>query len=263
MRLFSCCLVLVLVACQKDDERPGGVHVDCDATNCVKPPPGGGGGGDASVSDSTAPLDGAASTSITGSALILTSDDFLTAIPLTTPAEVRVEGASGVLVTTTYDGSEYALDGVKIGSPAWAILVPNPADGMATAQPLNTEVASIFDLVTVPGETLDLIYGLLGAPTTRDPGKAHIVLRFVDGTGSPLPGVSVSHLGETIAYDSGGTWSDGVTATGDQGFAIIANVVPGAGGGKQTFTFSTPTLTQGAEIWVEADTVTISDVGVL
>ncbi len=166
----------------------------------------------------------------------------------------------GLPVEGAYDGSEYSVAGVKIDTVVWATVLPSPSDALPTAQPLNTVSGTGFDLVVVPGATFDQIYSVITAPTVRETGAAQIVLHFIDDQAVPLSGISVSHLGEIVAYDAAGTWSDINGATGDQGFAVIANVQAGTKPAKQTFTFSTSSGSAGVELWVEADTVTITDV---
>lgn len=261
-RLFAAFLALPFVfACQKEEEHPGNLQSCESSTNCSKPPIHGGGGGDASVTDGA--VSDAPGSSITGSILVLTGDDFATGIPLPGLATVSVEGESGLRVTGNYNGDQYGVTGVKLGNPVWATVEPQPADGLPTAQPLNTSSFDTFDLVAVQGSTLDLIYNVLPIVLTRDPATAQIVLRFVDDQGAPIPGVLVEHLNETVIYDAGGTWTDDALGTGDQGFAIVANVAAGSGPTKQTFSFTVNSVTSGAELWVEANTVTITDVLVL
>lgn len=256
------CGLSCLVACQKEDEHPANLGSCESSTNCGKPPiPIGGGGGDAGVTDSA--VTDAPGSAISGSILVLTDDDFTTGLPLPGLATVSVEGANGISVTGNYDGDKYSVSGVKIDSPVWATVEPQPADGLPTAQPLNTTATDVLDLVTVQGSTLDLIYNVLPTLVTRDPGMAQIVLRFVDEQGAPVPGVLVEHLGEVVVYDAAGTWTDDAVGTGDQGFAIVSNVAPASGPAKQTFSFTVNSVTSGAELWVEADTVTIADVLVL
>jgi hypothetical protein len=262
-RLFAAFLVLpAVLGCQKVDDHPANLGSCESSTNCSKPPIGGGGGGDASVG-----LDGAtnddAGLAIGGAILVLTDDDFSAGIPLPGLATVSVEGESGLSVTGNYDGAAYSVSGVKIGNPVWATVEPQPADGLPTAQPLNTEGATSFDLVAVQGATLDLIYGILPTLLERDPLLSQVVLRFVDEAGDPIPGVLVEHQGEVVVYDAGGTWTDDALGTGDQGFAIVSNVTPGSSPSKQTFSFTVNGVTSGAELWVAAETVTITDVLVL
>lgn len=261
-RFFAAFLALpLLLGCQKEEDHPGNLTSCESSTNCSKPPIHGGGNGDSGITDGA--ISDAPGSAISGTILVLTDDDFTTGIPLPGLATVSVEGESGLSVTGNYNGAEYGVSGVKIGSPVWAKVVPQPADGLPTAQPLNTLSADTFELVTVQGSTLDLVYNVLPTVLTRDPATAQIVLRFVDDQGAPIPGVLVEHQGEVVVYDAGGTWTDDALGTGDQGFAIVANVAAGSAPTKQTFSFTLNSVTSGAELWVEAGTVTITDVAVL
>lgn len=259
--LASFAAFALLLACQKEEDHPANLG-NCDsATDCTKPPVKGGGGGDSGLTDGA--VTDAPGSSISGSILVLTDDDFSTGIPLPGTGTVSVEGESGLAVVGNYNGEAYSVSGVKIDATVWATVEPQPADGLPTAQPLNTTSTNQFDLVAVQDGTLELIYGILTAPTTRELGTAQIVLRFIDQTGAPISGITVAHQNEIIAYDSSGSWLDDGLGTGEQGFAIVANVVPAATATKQTFSFTVGSVTSGVELWVEADTVTIADVLVL
>jgi len=254
---------ILALACGQDPDHPANIAVNCADGGCGGPPPKGGGGTkDGSTTDTgTEGGDADVGVSQGGTIVELTGDDFVTSIPFATAATVRFEGASGLPVEGPYDGSAFAVDGVKYGVSVWATVTPSTAVALPTVQPTDTTGGQGIELAVVPGTTIDLIYSLLSIPQQREAGAAHVVLRFVDATsGAAVAGVSVSHGTNVVAYTAGGTWSDIVQVTDAFGYAVVVNVATGSGPTKQTFQFSSATDSGGLELQVEPNSVTIADV---
>ena len=118
-------------------------------------------------------------------------------------------------------------------------------------------------LYLIPASTIDLIYGLLSFPVAREVGRAHVVLRFVDATtGDPIEGVTVSHVGETVSYDTGGSWSDVQTGTGSLGYAVLVNAPAQSNRTKQKVSFDTGTVSGSLDIAMQSDAITLADIAI-
>jgi hypothetical protein len=246
---------------QKAQEHPPNANTDCDGgPGCAYIPPTTGGGGKDGGGVTDAAGDAAGSVSVGGTIVELTSDDFFTATAFTTPSTVRFEGASGVPVETQYNGTSFSIDGVLADLGVWATVTPSTAIALPTVQPVDTTTGQSVELAVVPGATIDLIYAVLTAATTRQAGAAHVVVHFIDSNGAGVQGVSVSHGSDIVAYDSGGSWSDLAQATGPAGFAVVVNVPTGSSAVKQSFTFTTATDSAGVELQLEPDSVTLANV---
>jgi hypothetical protein len=130
-------------------------------------------------------------------------------------------------------------------------------------QPLDSEQSADLSLYIVPASTIDLIYGLLSVPVVREVGRAHVVLRFLDAqSGDPIEGVTVSHIGETVAYDTGGSWSDVQLGTGSLGYAVLVNAPAQSNLSKQKVSFDTGSVSGSVDIAMQSDVVTLADVAI-
>lgn len=259
--LAAACPVLAVGCGQEERAHPANANLNCDGGACVTPPPVGGGGSsgsDGGGSDATA--DGPGTTSVAGTVVELTGDDFVASIPFTTPSTVSFEGPTGVPVDGSYDGSTFSVTGALVGAAVWAKVTPSTAAAMPTVQVADTESGQSLALAVIPGTTLDLVYALLSVPQTREAGRAHVVLRFIDSTGAPVSGVSVAHGTDVVAYDSGGGWSDLALGSGPLGLAVVANVVTGSSSTKQLFQVTAASGTAGVELSLDPDSVTLADV---
>jgi hypothetical protein len=256
--------VAAFSACQEPDDRPprGGCVENCPKT----PPVGSGGAGgtgsnlDAGVSD--VPAD--ASVTLTGTVQVFAGDDFVNRIPFQAQAEVRGESPSGGEVTSSWDGTNpFQLSGVRFGRDVWVSVLPSlaPEEVMPTLLQVDTTLTDPVTLPLVRGVTLDTIFALLTAPTTRAAGAGQVVLSFVDDTSQPAPiaGVRVQFPGsEVVAYDSDGTFSDAEPerGSGPLGLAVVANVsavpLPGA---DHTVTLG-GTVSASVKVRVAGDTAT-------
>jgi hypothetical protein len=231
LAVFLACAGLVAASCAKERERPGpaGTHCGDDPRCVINPPIGGGGSGarDGGVGDSGF-LDGSAS--INASIVLLPTDDFRTSQAFEALAQVRAEAPNGGEVSGAYDGQNAVeLAGVALGPQVWFTVIPNldPLEAMPTIVPVDTLQDPEPVLSVVPATTLEFIYELLAAPTTRQPDAGHVVLRFVraDNPSQPVEGVSIGQsTAEIVAYDTGGGWSEIDGATGAFGMAVLANV---------------------------------------
>jgi hypothetical protein len=240
----------------------------CGETGCLKGPPIGGGGesgsdaglGDGSIGDAT--FDAAEGVTATGSVTQFQADDFASTIPFGDPATIRFEGASGVPVEGSYNGSTFNVSGALPSAATWATVIPATTNtALPTIEPVNTASKLPLELHVIPPSTIDLIYNFLSIPEARDPGHAHVVLHFVDKTTlDPVIGVTVTHAGEAVAYDSAGNWSDVEPGTGEAGYAVVVNVATTTVPAKQIFKYSSAVASGGVEILVAADSVTIAQV---
>ena len=248
-------------ACSPKDDRPANAHITCDSGKCIDPGPGGGGGAEGGVeAGAEASGDAPTGVSVSGSVVLLTGDDFLTAVPYAEQASVRMEGAAGLPVEGAYNGATFSLDGVAEGQGIWATVTPKAAAVLPTLQPADT-TASPLELALVPASTIDTIYSFLSVPVQREAGAAHVVLRFLNAkTGVPVTGVTVSHKGEAVAYDTGGSWSDTAPGTGVGGYAVVVNVTSAKAPNKQSFQFNAPSASAGVYLLVQPDSVTLADV---
>lgn len=252
-------------ACSPKNDRPETASQACDSGGCAKPGPGGGGGGTSgdggldAASDASG--DAAAGVTVTGSIVELTGDDFFNAVPFTAAATVSLEGAAGLAVEGTYNGSVFTVEGAKDGPGVWATVTPSKVGVvLPTLQPVDTS-ASPLELAVVPATTLDTIYAFLSIPVQREVGAAHVVVRFLNAkTGVPVTGVTVAHGTDVVAYDTGGSWSDTAPGTGVAGYAVVVNVSTGKTPNQQSFKFKAPTASAGVSLWVQPDSVTLADV---
>ncbi len=166
-------------------------------------------------------------TTLTGDVLALTSEDFESGAPYGDAATISADAVSGGTIEASYDGTSFTLQGVLPSAELWVTVTPATVVGafLPVLQPLSSEQSlSDLTLFVVPASTIDLIYGLLSVPVAREAGRAHVVLRFLDAqTGDRLEGVTVSHVGETVSYDAGGSWSDVQLGTGSLGYAVLVN----------------------------------------
>ncbi|MBK7582325.1 MAG: hypothetical protein IPI67_19230 [Myxococcales bacterium] len=266
MTRFAALLVLIplVTACSKNADHPESVSVQCDGGKCVGPGPGGGGGakgdGGLEAGSNDATVDAPTGVDVTGSVVLLTGDDFLTAVPFAEQASVGFEGADGAPVEGSYSGASFVVAGVAEGQGVWATVTPNNLATLPTLQPTDTTQPPL-ELAVVPATTIDTIYGFLSVPEQRVKGAAHVVLRFVDAkTGVPVTGVTVTHKGEIVTYDTGGSWSDTAPGTGVGGYAVVVNVTSAKLPNKQNFQFNAGTSSGGVYVLLQPDSVTLADV---
>jgi hypothetical protein len=247
--------------CQKEDERPAYLEVECEAgTKCHDIPPVGGGSGGTSGEAGSGDAAGDASTDVSGTVALLTGDDFENAIVYPDPATVELD-VRAATVTASYDGAGFTAPGVRVGTDLWARVVPSPGDALPTLQPIDTTAGAPLGLLLVPRSTLELVYGLLTAPTAPADGTAQVVLQFLDATTlAPLEGVSVAHGAEAIAYDAGATYSDSLVATGPRGFAILVNVPAVQIASLQKVQITLGSTVGAIDVLMQSNAVTLADV---
>lgn len=225
---------LASAACTRSPARPGYLG-DCPdaAKSCTSPPPVGQtpqpeAGPDGSASDAA----GDASIALSGSVLVFQDASFALSVPFAAPAQVVAQGANGASVSGDYDGSDpFQISGVLKAASVWMTVTPttSASDALPTLQPVDTAGSSVIQLYLVRSSALDSIYSVLTQPVTRQAGASQFVLRFEDASAqTPVANVAVTQQpGGTVLYDSGGTWSDTATGTGQLGMAIVANAQPG------------------------------------
>lgn len=249
---------VVGVACQKTEAVPPSI-TGCtgDATKgCGQLGPGTGGpeGGDAKADAPEASSDVAVT--LTGKVFGIESNDFRTTVPYTGTATITTEHASGVTDQVTYDGTSYSFPDAPYTSVLWVLTEPQQggagAPYLPTLVPVDTTAGGAVDLVIVAGSVIDQIYSSVTLPLTRQLGTAQLVLRFVDATGKPAPGRSITTAAAaTIIYSAQGSWDDTGTATDNAAVVLLPNVNPGL----------VPVSidnSQGASVEAKADTVTLA-----
>jgi len=260
----ACALFFGVPGCQQPREHPAALP-QCDGgPGCVEPPPLGSGG--ATGADRVVEVPADQRTNVTAEVMRITREDFTSTSPFGEPVEIRAEGAGGVEVVAQSDGTNpVELENVAVGPQVWFGVFPtNPAsvDAMPTIEPLDTRVSRDVELHVIAGSVLDQIYDVLTNPTTRAPGAAQVVLRFVlasDRT-RPVSGVSVhADNAETFVYDAAGSYSDVTGATGPAGVAIVANLAAGAVARDVPIAISGPVSTL-VEARVLAGAVTFGEV---
>ena len=259
----------LLVACQKADEHPPALDTTCppENPNCHDLPPlGGGGTKDGGTGGGTSSDGGVAGegTTLTGNVAALTSEDFQSGVNYGDVATVSADAADGGTATATYQGGSFTLTGVMPTPELWVTVTPAVVgEYLPTLQPLSSEADADVTLYLIPASTIDLIYGLLSFPVAREVGRAHVVLRFVDATtGEPIEGVTVSHVGETVSYDTGGSWSDVQTGTGSLGYAVLVNAPAQSNRTKQKVSFDTGTVSGSLDIAMQSDAITLADIAI-
>lgn len=258
-------LLLGGLSCSSKDSHPANAKLNCDGGKCIDPGPSGGGGKDGGTEGGggdDAGADAPTGVSVSGTVVQLTGDDFATSIPFGEQATVTLEGAAGINVTGDYTGSTFSVSGVAEGQGIWATVAPKSTSSavLPTIQPTDT-TSPPLELSVVPASTIDTIYTFISVPVQREPGMAHVVLRFLNAKSLfPVTGVTVTHKGEPVAYDTGGSWSDTAPGTGVNGYAVVANVTSAKVANKQIFQFSAPTASAGVYVLVAPDSVTIADV---
>jgi hypothetical protein len=265
---WSTTLLLLVVAslgaCQEPRDRPP--QIGCSGEGCRLPPTLGGGGRSQTADSGGADVPADAVATVSGTLQVLASDDFQVRVPLAAPAEVRAEAASGGEVNTLYDGTNpFLLEGALFASAVWIAGLPElaPEEAMPTLNVVDTTLADPVMVSLVRGQTLDLIYNVLTAPTARATGAGQVVLRFVSDSVSPTPLAGVGarmSAAEITVYDTGGGFSDTEATTGSLGIALFANVraVP-LPGSEHTVQISGPVSTS-LKVRVAADTATFVEV---
>lgn len=252
-------------ACAKSPARPGYLGNCPDAAkSCTSigphgqtpHPEGGTEAGDAATD---------AATSLSGTVVVLQDQTFSVALPFQEPAQIVAEGLNGTHVTANYDGNNpFQVSGVRPASSVWMTVTPTSSvsDALPTLQPVDTTRSSTLQLDLVRSSVLDAIYQVLTQPVQRQAGAAQIVLRFEDsGSLAPVANVEVTqHPGGTLIYDSGATWSDAATGTGQLGMAIVANAPPGVSDVVQFQVGTTSSTPQQVTLQAAVGTVTYASV---
>ncbi len=263
MRAGTVLVIAALAAtgCAKKIVHPPHVDESCGDAGCGSP----GGGTSPPVEAGT---DGAvteggtsdAGVSLTGSVALLGSDDFTTSQPFTGTADIKAEAPGGGETSAVYNGQSFSMSGVLAGASVWFSVTPtsNTGDALPTLQPWDTTSTGPAGLRLVRASVIDQIFSVVTLPPQRDPTRGQLVLHFVDPTGKPLAGVSVTQSpGTGVIYDAAGSWTDAATATGVAGFAIVVNASPGY---RQRIDLDTGSNLVYIEVQAAAGSVTLTDV---
>jgi hypothetical protein len=162
---------------------------------------------------------------LSGDVGLLTEDTFTQVIAFTETATVFGEG-SGARVSGSYDGTDFTLADVLVGSSVF--MAVRPADTTLTFDTISdvdTTPASVT-LPVVQRSVIEDIFLSLTTPTQVATGAAQIVVRVIGTDGVPVPGVGIgAPSAELVAYSTLGSWSDTETATDVSGLAVIGNIV--------------------------------------
>lgn len=225
-------LAPVLAACQQEvEERPPSAP-GCNGPRCVPvgglPPSNGSGSGGRSAGEGGTD-GGGESSELTGSIRELVDDGFHASQPFTGIAKLSAEGATGGLVTTSWNGVDpFGLNGVKRSSATWILVAPERSQGvLPTIHPVDTRQRPEVDLGLVRADNLDLVFLLLTVPGERLSGKGQLILAFVEraSSGGGKNGVRVAlPEAEFISYASQGTWSELETETDTSGLVVLGNI---------------------------------------
>jgi len=159
---------------------------------------------------------------------------------LTDAASIKSTRADGRTSTDTWNGKDaFTVADLPADSTSWLLVTPQTAgaDAAVTLEPVLTQHANSqgvvnADLGVVRESNIDTIFDLLSVPVQRDSRAAQVVLRLTSrsaGSGlTPLSGVSVkSSSAESIAYSTGGGYSDVATETDSTGVAVLLNCPAG------------------------------------
>jgi hypothetical protein len=230
----SAAMLMLVVACS-DDDRPPPVQ---SCANCGGGTGNGGGG-------ATCTPNPALGTTFTADLNVFVSDRFEEGAPVDYldpydgTAEVLLPAAPCGWVSDEYDSRvpgpdgipEFVLAGAAKHETTWLRMLPFDTLGdpvvptlMAAETQVSLECHGLYGFVKQT--TIDAM--IASAGMTRDTQRAQIVVRVnaTDGRSLfPTSGATVVAPGTTaVAYDAGGTWSRGMSATGPSGLALLINV---------------------------------------
>jgi hypothetical protein len=263
--------------CVSSSEPPPSTCVgDCglppDIGVGLPPPNGSAGAGDTGDTD--------AGTSqgvvLTGNVLILNDDlNFSTGALFTDAVDIKTDGANGIAVTGTWDGSDpFVIQGVQEAAPVWVSATPESAtadDALPALEPVSTDSPDATNRVSVSlglvhASTIDHIFDLSSVPLTADPTLAQVILLLVSqasgaGTPPPLPGITVTApSAQNVLYGASGSFSDIATATDATGVVVLANLPATAWPGALVSLEFSGARTSGTQVRAVTGAVTLATI---
>lgn len=225
-------------ACEEDETRPAGAG-DCD--ECVggtgyapisNVPIGMGGSAGAGGGSAGGEGGGAGSGTLVGNIAAVVEPDLTTA-DVGAVVKVRAAGqrADQVSVDAALDGT-FVLEGVVRDPSLWVGVGTFEADPaslfMDTLQLSSTQRVQPVELLVMRRPVFDQIVqaGFIANPVELSPAQGHLVLRFLDGDGQGISGVTLvtpPPEDTNVAYDLGDTFSDLTTETAERGTMVLLN----------------------------------------
>lgn len=253
----------LLYGCSTSDTHPPGIG-DCVGPGCGDPSgpgntPGKDAAPDTSVSDASSDADAAeaaATTSLSGTVVLLSDARFQTPTEYFGAATVRVPTPSGdASYPANGDGGQgFSAENV-VAAPGWFSVFPS-ADAVDAGSgayvtwsylPVPVSGSTAFQVPLLDRINLLQILSTIQEPTFPRVDSAQVVVVF-ERNGQRVPNVSLTKVPtcETVLYDLGVGYSNAVTATGTAGVVYLVNAVGtgkiewkelGAGTGAVTPTF--------------------------
>jgi hypothetical protein len=161
---------------------------------------------------------------VAGSMVLLRDESFVRAAPLDASGIIGV-GVPGQREVTWFHGPGYVLLRGDAPGSTWidVTVTTSSVDTLTTLQLVDLG-AGERSLRVVRPSVMQTVLGGLTPPQELEPGKAQIVLSFVDVAGTPAQDLTiVPGPGMVVGYDRGDTYSNSVAATGTRGIAVIVN----------------------------------------
>lgn len=227
--------------CSDEDERPAGIG-DCEGVYCTNP--GGGGSttptpdaGTDAATDADAGEDVQINVAdVSGSIVRLADEGFSDPLPFTGWGYLRYPTPSGdEQVDFGADaGPGFSAAGVVTGD-GWFTVVPDSAlldGGLVDVMPTYAYLrvpeggATQFEIPVLDRTFLSILYAGFLQPTTVRGDAAQVVVVF-ERDGQRVPGVEIPSYptAEMVAFDVGAGLSTEATATGNDGVALLVNVI--------------------------------------
>jgi hypothetical protein len=224
--------------------------------------PGGGGG----------TVDGG-TTTLGGSVGMFTDAEFSQATPFGGAGTIGVFGAAGPpnVAAAAFAGPTYSIPSAPIATVLWAdVESPSTTSVMPTLTAIDGTGTVASVVAFVQNSVMAQIFGELSrAPQTLNTTRAQLVVTFVNSTGAPVSGVTVTLApqGSDVAYDSGVGYTDVAqfAATGARGTALVLNAIAAPWPGALTevsFKSGTPAVTSTFNAYVAQGAATITKVAI-
>lgn len=235
---------IAVLACSSSEDRPGGI-ADCEQQVCdgllggIPSAANRGSGGQASSVGQGGAGAGAGGSNMGSSGVaVLQGTVSVVAQPNLAQSgnpneELQLLTSStgmAALSTEVDTDGRFRLDGVSSTRPLWVLVGPASGDSNSvyidTLQPVRTAAGQPAELlVTLRSVVNDIAsQSFQSNPSTLDPERAHAILSLVTTTGEPVPGVSLTNPGLSVAYDAGVIYSDALSETDANGRLVILNV---------------------------------------
>ena len=216
--------------CAEEEARPDVVEVCDDACD---PGVGQSGGSGPSVSNTSG---NASSTTGSGNDLILNGNlgvfandrfELTNLLPFGELATVFSLDSDGRVISTAYDGLDFALSGLESGEATGVLAMPDDPNAVPwpTLVRVDTLESRTVTLPLVSSEVLNEVYSTLRSQPALDADRGQLILRFSDEDLDPIPGVRVDVPGaDFVAYADGSGWSEDADETDASGLVIAGNI---------------------------------------